>query len=82
MDFYLYSRESCHLCHEFKRELDSLLAGRNHRCRVVDVDSDPELVRLYGLRLPVLVADGREICEGVIDEAAVRTFIGELDHAG
>jgi len=79
IEFFLYSRESCHLCHEFKRRLDSLLKGPNHRCRVVDIDGDAELGHRYGARLPVLVAAGTEICEGVFDEAAIRAFIKEQE---
>ena len=38
---------------------------RNHALppvTVVDVDSDPELVRQFGLKVPVLMLDGSVIC--------------------
>jgi hypothetical protein len=79
IEFFLYSRESCHLCHEFKRRLDSLLSGFGHRCRVVSIDGDAELTHRYGARLPVLVAGGREICEAVFDEAMIRSYIKEQE---
>lgn len=79
IEFFLYSRESCHLCHEFKRQLDSLLSGLEHRCRVVNIDGDAELIHRYGARLPVLVAAGREVCEAAFDEAAIRNFIKEQE---
>jgi hypothetical protein len=34
---------------------------------VVDVDSDPELVRRYGLNVPVLLLDGVPICRHRLD---------------
>lgn len=75
MEFFLYSRESCHLCHEFQRELDSLLAGYNYRCHVLDVDTDAELAHRYGARLPVLESQGLEICEQGFDAEAILEFV-------
>ena len=41
----------------------------------VDIDADPELVRLYNTRVPVLAADGVEICYYFLDEADLRGFL-------
>jgi hypothetical protein len=41
----------------------------------VDVDEDPALRRRFGERVPVLVADGRVLCEAHFDEAAVRAYL-------
>jgi hypothetical protein len=79
IEFFLYSSETCHLCHDFKQRLESLLQGHGHRCRVVNIDGDPELTHRYGARLPVLVAGSREICELGFDEAAITRFIKEQD---
>jgi thiol-disulfide isomerase/thioredoxin len=57
------SREGCGLCDEMLHELADL--ERNHALppvTVVDVDSDPELVRQFGLKVPVLMLDGSVIC--------------------
>ena len=62
-----------------EERLDFLLDGHNHRCRVVNIDGDAELIHRYGARLPVLVARGREICELGFDEAAINRFIKEQD---
>jgi thioredoxin reductase (NADPH) len=75
LEFILYSRESCQPCHDFRARLDSLLQGYDYRCHVLDVDSDPELVRRYGARLPVLVAGGSEICAGAFDADAIRVYL-------
>jgi hypothetical protein len=34
---------------------------------VVDVDADPELVRRYGLNVPVLLLDGTVVCKHHLD---------------
>ncbi len=78
IEFFLYSRESCHLCHEFRDRLDSLLEGHDYRCHVLDVDTDAELAHRYGARLPVLVADGNEICEQQFNAEKIRAFLRSL----
>jgi glutaredoxin len=54
----LFSRPDCHLCEEMRREVDDLLSGRPHEWEVVDVDSDPDLLRRYGDSVPVLFVNG------------------------
>ena len=65
----LYSRRGCHLCEEMLEDLESLC--RDVALEVVDVDRDTALVSRYGTRVPVLVADGREICAGRLDRVAL-----------
>jgi len=56
-------REGCHLCDEMLRELAELeRANTIPAVSIVDVDSDPELARQYGLKVPVLLLDGSVIC--------------------
>jgi hypothetical protein len=44
---------------------------------VVDVDSDPLLRARYGNRVPVLTADGRELCHYHLDFAKVDEYLSE-----
>jgi thioredoxin reductase (NADPH) len=37
---------------------------------VIDVDEDPVLQSRYGERVPVLVADGKEVCHYHLDPVA------------
>jgi predicted thioredoxin/glutaredoxin len=63
-------REGCDLCDEMLAELQSL--GRSRPLPpidVVDVDSDPDLIRRYGLNVPVLLLDGTVVCRHRLDEA-------------
>lgn len=41
----------------------------------VDIDADPELVRLYNTRVPVLVAGGVEICYYFLEEQRLRDHL-------
>ena len=41
----------------------------------VDIDADPDLVRLYNTRVPVLVAGGVEICYYFLEEQTLRDHL-------
>jgi len=61
-------RQDCDLCDEMVAALEIL----NRKIRlpsitVVDVDGDPELVRRYGLNVPVLLLDGTVVCKHHLD---------------
>lgn len=60
--FTVYSRPQCHLCAEMLAELRPLLAGRDTELEIVDVDQEEALRLRYGDKVPVLVADGEEVC--------------------
>jgi hypothetical protein len=57
------SREGCGLCDEMLHALVDLERTESlPPVTVVDVDSDAELVRQFGLKVPVLLLDGSVIC--------------------
>jgi predicted thioredoxin/glutaredoxin len=61
-------RQDCDLCDEMVAELQSL--GRKVQLppvTIVDVDADPELLRRYGLNVPVLLLDGTVVCKHRLD---------------
>lgn len=61
-------RDGCDLCEEMLAALQAL--GRKQPLppiEVVDVDSDPELRRRYGLNVPVLLLDGTVVCRHRLD---------------
>ena len=62
------TRAGCHLC----QEAEELLRRRGVEAALLDVDTDPELLRLYDFRVPVLLVDGRLAGEGVITEAMLQ----------
>ena len=63
MDVELVTRRGCHLCEDAL----GLLRGLGLEPRQRDVDSDPELSRLYDFRVPVVLVDGRVVGEGRLD---------------
>jgi hypothetical protein len=49
----------------------------------VDVSTDPELERLYGLEVPVLVVEGKKAAKYRITEDSLRRLLaGRRDDAG
>ena len=43
--------------------------------REIDIDRDPELIRRYDTRVPVLCRDDVEICHFFFDESALRAAL-------
>ena len=61
-------RHDCQLCDEMLTELAEL--GRAlplPPLELLDVDSDPQLQRRYGLEVPVLLLDGMVVCRHRLD---------------
>lgn len=69
----LYTRAACGLCERAER-----LVAREARAavvRTIDVDTDPDLVRRYGVRVPVIVVDGVEVAELEVAPGQVRRAV-------
>lgn len=71
------SREGCGLCDEMIEGLLELSRTRTLPAfSVVDVDSDAELVRQFGLKVPVLMLDGSVICHYTLNSQELLRLIG------
>jgi hypothetical protein len=67
----LLSRPGCHLCEEFREELEQAFGGR-FSLTEADVDSRPEWRDRFGLQIPVLLDEnGALVCATRFDEQAV-----------
>jgi glutaredoxin len=74
----LYTRVGCHLCDVAKGVLEDVRRERPFELTTIDVDTDPELVRLYDLEVPVVTIDGRKAFKFRVDPAELRA---RLDRA-
>ena len=71
------SREGCGLCHEMLVALAELERSQAiPAVTVVDVDSDAELARQYGLKVPVLLLDGSVICHYTLNSKELLRLTG------
>lgn len=68
------SREWCHLCHDLVAQLEPLAEELGWAVKVVNIDQHPELEARWDELVPVVLADGRELCHYHLDEAAVRAY--------
>jgi len=68
------SRRGCHLCELMIEELVPLCRDEL-KLVVLDVDENPAWRELYGLRVPVLLYEGRVVCEGRLQREAVLAIL-------
>jgi hypothetical protein len=70
------SREGCGLCEDMLHALAEL---ERHQglppVTIVDVDSEPELTRRFGLKVPVLLLDGSVICTYTLNSQEVLRLV-------
>jgi predicted thioredoxin/glutaredoxin len=69
-------RQDCDLCDEMVAELEAL--GRTIQLPpigILDVDADPELLRRYGLNVPVLLLDGSVVCRHRLDSDELQRLL-------
>jgi glutaredoxin len=70
-DVELVTRQGCHLCEDAAAALRAL----GVRVTARDVDADPELLRLYDFRVPVVLREGHVVAEGRITVDSLRTVL-------
>lgn len=54
LEVTLYTRRNCHLCEEVQAHLDSLQSEYPHRVTSIDIDSDPQIQKIMGDKIPVV----------------------------
>ncbi|HKU89262.1 MAG TPA: glutaredoxin family protein [Steroidobacteraceae bacterium] len=71
------SREGCHLCEDMLLALAELERdGSIPEVKVVDVDSEAELARQFGLKVPVLLLDGSVVCHYTLNSKELLRLVG------
>jgi predicted thioredoxin/glutaredoxin len=69
-------RRDCELCEHMLAELAALARSiALPRVAVLDVDADPELLRRYGLHVPVLLLDGSLVCRHRLDVPELKRLL-------
>lgn len=72
----LYTKPDCSLCDDAQAALDRVRVRTPFELKVVDISIDPELAARYGERIPVVLVDGEEAWEYVVDERELETRLG------
>lgn len=74
----IYGRSQCHLCQNMLDELEDIRSENNFTYEYIEIDSNSELEDRFGQKVPVLMAEEREICHYVLDIHALKGYIGNL----
>ena len=56
-------------------DLNDIHSAVGFSLKYIDIDGNPELEALYGLKVPVLMAEEREICHYTLDFKALKEFL-------
>ncbi len=77
----MYSRTACHLCDEARAVIvaEAERSGSGFDFGEVPVDGDDDLERAYGLRVPVVLVDGREEFEIAVDPVRFHRLVAAGD---
>lgn len=75
----VYSREGCHLCEEALKVLAQHGGGRRFELKVVDIDSDDDLLMRYLERIPVVECEGQVWFTYRVDPARLETLLERVD---
>ena len=72
----LYTKPDCSLCDEAFAALERVRARVPFDLDLVDVSNDFDLAERYGERIPVVLIEGVEAFEYVVDESALEQTLG------
>jgi glutaredoxin len=73
----VFVRRGCHLCTDMVQALERLHPELGFEYSQVDIDQNPDLLRQYDTRVPVLVAGDTEICYYFLEEQRLRAWFQE-----
>lgn len=74
----LYHRRGCHLCDEMLEAVELRIVGLDITVETVDIDNDAALTAQFGQDIPVLEADGLEICRHRLDPERFNTWLSAV----
>ena len=75
MRLTIMSRRECHLCHVVARVAAQVQEDLAFHLTIVDIDTDEQLRRQYGDRIPVVLLDDRELLSGKVTAGDLRKAI-------
>ncbi len=73
----LYSKPGCHLCDIAEQLVLGLRGEFDFFLEKVDISNDPELSRIYGRRIPVIVIDQRTVLAAPIHTQTLRAALSK-----
>jgi len=74
----IYSRPGCHLCDEAKQAIHEARCSDEYTLDEINIESDPEWLRLYQYDIPVITVDGVEAFRHRLTPQAFRDHLLRL----
>ena len=73
----IYSRPGCHLCEEMKTLVTRVIERTNTAVRLeeINVETDPDLERRFGLEVPVLLLNGIKVAKFRVSENDLKRIL-------
>jgi len=74
----IYSKPDCHLCDEAKRAIEAAGCEELYELEIVNIESDPELLRRYKYDIPVVTINANEVFRHRVDSSKFREALARL----
>jgi len=74
----IYSRPGCHLCDEAKEVVERVRLRFPFLLRVINIETDPEIEKRYGEKIPVVFINGNKAFKYHVDEAELEKKVKKL----
>jgi glutaredoxin len=71
----LFSRRGCHLCDVAREVILSERARSGFTFQEIDIETSDELIKEYGVRIPVVALDGEERFEIAVDPEELASLV-------
>lgn len=71
----MYTRQGCHLCEQAWQQLEQARKRHGFALHQMDIDTDPELARVYGECVPVVTVDGRVRFRGAVNRVLLERLL-------
>ena len=73
----IYSRPGCHLCDVMKDVVRHAARSIPLTIEDIDISTDAELERLYGMEIPVLLVEGKKVAKYSVTEQQLLRILRE-----
>jgi thioredoxin-like negative regulator of GroEL len=73
----IYSRPGCHLCEEMKTLVTRVISQTRSAARLeeINVETDADLERQFGLEIPVLLLEGKKVAKFRVSEEVLTRLL-------
>jgi glutaredoxin len=73
----IFTKNDCSLCDQAKEILESVLPDFPAKLKSINITSDPQLVSLFGQKVPVIRVDGEEWFKFKVSEEVLRKRLND-----